>query len=164
MSKLSGVAVAIYFNGVSVYYVQRTESCNINILVLTNILLLTNTLTLTNILVLTNTLFLTNTLTLSLRKISCSWSWFGSWSIWRGGGKHWGLHIEVGSQCYSSACSLPLRGTNRRALFLDALLSTCACLEPGPKDAKYQQKSDFASLKLSIHASVDQYDLDNDMS
>ena len=72
MSKLSGVAVAIYFNGVSVYYVQRTESCNINILVLTNILLLTNTLTLTNILVLTNTLFLTNTLTLSLRKISCS--------------------------------------------------------------------------------------------
>ena len=46
MSKLSGVAVAIYFNGVSVYYVQRTESCNINILVLTNILLLTNTLTL----------------------------------------------------------------------------------------------------------------------
>ena len=40
MSKLSGVAVAIYFNGVSVYYVQRTESCNINILVLTNILFL----------------------------------------------------------------------------------------------------------------------------
>ena len=44
MSKLSGVAVAIYFNGVSVYYVQRTESCNINILVLTNILLQKNIL------------------------------------------------------------------------------------------------------------------------
>ena len=40
MSKLSGVAVAIYFNGVSVYYVQRTESCNINILAQKNILFL----------------------------------------------------------------------------------------------------------------------------
>ena len=70
--------------------------------------------------------------------ISQFWSWssYLSWPTWRGGGKHYGSHIERASQCYSSACPLPLRGTNKRALFWDALVSTCACLDQGQKNAK----------------------------
>ena len=76
-----------------------------------------------------------------VRQISESWllSWCCSLTLWRGvtpgfclypililifiladmkrRWEHGGLHIERGSQCYSSACPLPLGGTNKRALF-----------------------------------------------
>ena len=83
------------------------------------------------------------TMTKFVRQISESWllSWCCSLTLWRGvtpgfclypipilifililadmkrRWEHGGLHIERGSQCYSSACPLPLGGTNKRALF-----------------------------------------------